>query len=225
MFVVSATWKKAYPDAFIGVLALKDVVNPRQHPTLDRRKQALEAELRARFAGFDRPSLRALPVLGAYHAYYKRFKKTYHVQLQLESILFKGKTIPRVAALVEAMFMAELDDQILTAGHDLDVLQLPARVDVAAGGETYIGMNGQRRQLTAGDMFIADAAGIMSSVLHGPDQRTRITAATTRALFTAYAPPGIMETIVLAHLQNIRTNVLLFAPEAQAELMAVYGAG
>jgi hypothetical protein len=43
-----------------------------------------------------------------YHDYYKRFKKTYHILLQLESIVFKNKSIPKVSSLVEAMFMAEL---------------------------------------------------------------------------------------------------------------------
>ena len=73
----------------------------------------------------DRPALLSHPVLQAYDAYYRQFKKTYHVQLQLESILFKGKSIPSVAALVEAMFMAEMNDLLLTAGHDLDALHLP----------------------------------------------------------------------------------------------------
>jgi hypothetical protein len=34
-------------------------------------------------------------------------------------VALKGKAIPRQAALVEAMFMAELENLILTAGHDL----------------------------------------------------------------------------------------------------------
>ena len=91
------------------------------------RRNRLESQLRERFAGQTRGDLDQLPVLQAYAAYYKRFKKTYHVQLQLESIAFKGKPIPSVAALVEAMFMAEVKNMLLTAGHDLDALQLPAR--------------------------------------------------------------------------------------------------
>ena len=81
--------------------------------------------------------MEAIPSLQVYDAYYKRFKKTYHVQLQLESIAFKGKSIPSVAALVEAMFMAEVKNMLLTAGHDLDTLQLPARLDVTKGDEVY----------------------------------------------------------------------------------------
>jgi DNA/RNA-binding domain of Phe-tRNA-synthetase-like protein len=243
MLIVTEKWKQAYPGAFVGVLAMNHVVNPPKHAALDERKAALEAELRAKYAAFDRPALRALPVLQAYHTYYKRFKKTYHVQLQLESVVHKGKSIPQVAALVEAMFMAELEDQMLTAGHDLDVVQTPVRIDVADGSGTaggngtaegsgtafgsgeYVRINGRSQQLAAGDMFIADTVGVLSSVVHGPDQRTQITEATIRVLFTVYAPPGIGETAVHTHLQTIQHNVNLFAPQAEVEVTAVYGAG
>ncbi len=107
LFQVSPAWASAYPDACVGVLAVRDAANPPHHPELEKQKAALEGELRARWAGQDRRALEQLPVLQAYNAYYRRFKKSYHVQLQLESIAFKGKALPSVAALVEAMFMAD----------------------------------------------------------------------------------------------------------------------
>ncbi len=64
----------------------------------------------------------ALPGWGplpAYASYYRAFDKTYHVLGQLKSVAVKGKAIPSVAALVEAMFIAELHNGLLTAGHDL----------------------------------------------------------------------------------------------------------
>ena len=133
LFTVSDAWKTAYPNAAIGILVMHDVLNPEQHPALDERKKALETELRSRYAGYDRNRIKAIPTIQAYNAYYKRFKKTYHVQLQLESVLLKGKSIPRAGALVEAMFMAELEDMLLTAGHDLKAVQMPVGVDVADG--------------------------------------------------------------------------------------------
>jgi len=222
MFIVSETWKTAYPGAAVGVLAMRNVTNPPQHPALDQRKEELENRLRARFSEYDRAALRALPTLQAYHTYYKRFKKTYHVQLQLESVVFKGKPIPRGATLVEAMFMAELKNLLLTAGHNLDVLDTPARIDIADGTERYVRINGQEQDLKAGDMMIADARGVMSSVLYGPDQRTRITPETRGVFFTVYAPPGIDEEAVREHLGDIRDNVTLFAPDAKVELLEVH---
>jgi DNA/RNA-binding domain of Phe-tRNA-synthetase-like protein len=220
LFTTSQTWKETYPGAFAGVLAMRDVANPERHPALDAVKADLESQVRSRFA--DMQELRALPPLPAYKTYYKRFKKTYHVQMQLESVAFKGKSIPRVAALVEAMFTAELKNLLLTAGHDLDVVQPPVRLDVATGVEEYVRIDGQGQTLKAGDMFIADTQGVLSSVIYGPDQRTQIRPTTQRALFTVYAPPGIEEQAVYQHLRDIEAYVRLIAGQADTELLAVY---
>ena len=222
MFIVSESWKEAYPGAAVGILAMGHVASPKHHPTLDREKEQLENELRSRFGSLDRAGLKALPVIQAYNSYYKRFKKTYHVLLQLESVVLKGKSIPRVAELVEAMFMAELKNLLLTAGHDLEVLKPPVRIDVADGSENYLRINGQEQTPQPMDMLIADAQGVISTVLYGPDRRTRITSKTERVFFTVYAPPGIGERGVYEHLQDIQANVLLIAPEATIELMEVY---
>jgi DNA/RNA-binding domain of Phe-tRNA-synthetase-like protein len=202
---------------------MRNVVNPEGHAALDKRKEELENQLRSRFSDCDRAALKALPTLQAYNDYYRRYKKTYHVQLQLESVVFKGKAIPRVAALVEAMFMAELKNLLLTAGHDLEAVQRPVKLDVAEGSERYVRLNGEEKELTPGDMMIADAQGVISCVLYGPDHRTRIIPETRQVLFTVYAPPGIGEQAVYDHLRDIQANVLLVAPEADVELLKVYG--
>ena len=221
-FTVSEAWKTAYPKAAAGILVMRGVVNPSRHAALDGRKAELENQLRSRFSGGDRVALRALPPIQAYNAYYRRFKKTYHVQLQLESVALKGKPIPRVSALVEAMFMAELKNKLLTAGHDGDTLRAPLRLDVARGDERYVMLNGQEQTLKAGDMFMADAEGVTSSVIYGPDQRTRLTPDTRRVLFAVYAPPGIEHATVHQHLEDIQANVRVIAPGAAVELLKVY---
>lgn len=224
MFSSTPEWKTAFPGAQAGVLALRQVSNPPAAPALEARKQALEEALRARFAGQDRQAILVLPAVQANAAYYRRFGKTYHVQLQLESIAFKGKAIPSVAALVEAMFVAEIQNQLLTAGHDLDALQLPLRLDVSRGGETYTLMRGQEQPLKPGDMYIADGQGIISSILYGPDARTAIRPETQNALFMVYAPPGIAPQSVQDHLDGILANVRLFAPGAVVALNQVFAA-
>ena len=183
MFQVSNLWKATYPNAHAGVLVMREVINPPHHAELEKRKSALEEELRSRFAGQDRAALLSHPILQAYDAYYRQFKKTYHVQLQLESILFKGKSIPSVAALVEAMFMAEVDTMLLTAGHDLDALHLPLTLDAAQGTESYTLLRGELQIPKANDMMIRDGEGIISSIIYGPDQRTQITVQTRECNF------------------------------------------
>src|SRR5512133_1358049 len=174
MFELTPSWKSSFPDAHAGVLAMRDVTNPAQHPELEKRKLELEEQLRAQFSGQDRATMSSNPILQAYNNYYKRFKKSYHVQLQLESTAWKGKSIPSVSALVESMFMAEMKNMLLTAGHDLDVLQLPLILDVSKGTESYTLLRGDRQVLKPGDMFISDQSGVISSIIYGPDRRTQI---------------------------------------------------
>lgn len=222
MFDVTPAWRAAYPEAHAGVLVMRAVSNPSHHPELESQKAALEEQLRAQFSRQDRAMIASHPVLQAYGEYYRRFKKTYHIQLQLESIVLKGKAIPSGAALVEAMFMAEMKDLLLTAGHDLDALHLPLSLDVASGSERYTLLRGEEQDLKPGDMMISDRNSVISSILYGPDQRTQINPRTRNVVFTVYAPPGIEEQTVAGHLQHIQKNVMVFAPQTQVELLKVY---
>ena len=224
MFEVTTAWKSAFRDAHVGVLVMRSAANPAQHPELEKCKAELEEQLRAEFSGQDRAVLSSHPVFQAYNAYYKRFKKSYHVQLQLESIAWKGKSIPSVSTLVEAMFMAEMKNMLLTAGHDFDVLSLPLTLDVSRGTEHYTLMRGQEQALKPDDMFISDQNGVISSIIYGPDQRSQITSNTHHVVFTIYAPGGIHAQTVEQHLHDIKGYVALISPQADVEMLTVYGA-
>ena len=206
---VTDSWRRAFPGAVVGALAMRGVSNPEHSRALEAAKRQLEQQLRAGESDAD-----AEPVLRAYVDYYRARGKTYHVRAQRESVALKRKPIPRRAALVEAMFMAELANLVLTAGHDLDALRAPLRADVTADGDRYVLLSGAEAVLERGDMMMTDAAGIVSSVLRGPDQRTRITPATRSVLFAVYAPSGVGEHVVHSHLERVRANVELVAPGA-----------
>jgi DNA/RNA-binding domain of Phe-tRNA-synthetase-like protein len=223
MFKVTENWRAAYPNAHAGILAMHHVENPATHPELENTKRALENRLRAQFAALDIHALDTFGPIPAYIAYYKPFNKTYHVQGQLASIIFKDKSIPSVNALVEAMFIAELKNGLLTAGHDLDHLQLPVTLSAASGAERYTLLRGQEQTSKAGDMLMADQAGVISSIIYGPDQRTQISAATRNVFYAVYAPAGIDPQAVQAHLEDIRNLVLLFSPQATVPVLQVFG--
>lgn len=224
MLVVSEEWKAAYPGATAGLLVMRGLCNPARHPALEARRMQVEEALRGRFGGMERAQLVATAPLDAYSVYFKRFRKTYPVQLQLESIVFKDRHIPNFSALVTAMFTAELKNQLLTAGHDFDSLQLPVTLRVADGTESFTLITGAEQGLKAGDMYMSDTAGIISVVVYGPDERTCITPDTRNAVFTVYAPPGVDPAAVQAHLKDIQDNVLLVAPDATLERLEAYQA-
>jgi DNA/RNA-binding domain of Phe-tRNA-synthetase-like protein len=224
--VVAQTWRDTYPGASVGILTLHDVANQGSCAALDDRKAWLESSLRRRFEGQGRDGIKALPTIRAYAAYYKQFRKTYHVQLQLESVALKGRPIANESPglprpLVEAMFVTELDHLLLTAGHDLDLVAPPLALGVADGTESYVRINGEQQVLAKGDMVISDALSVLSSIIHGPDRRTMLRPETRNAIFTVYAPEGIEVQAVEAHLQALRDSVRLIAPQARVGILEV----
>ncbi len=213
---VDPSWREAHPGATVGLIAMRGVTNPASNDRLNDLASPLETDVRSRLGSADRETIRAIPPLPAYAAYYKRWGQRYHVAMQLESVAQKGKALPRVAALVEAMFIAELRNLLLTAGHDLDALELPVRLTVGTG-EPFIAPNGQETTVKPGDMVIADARGrVLSAIITGPSDVARIGPETTAALFYAYAPPGVDSGLVDAHLDEIERNVRLISPEAKS---------
>ena len=221
MITLSPKWMTKMPQASVGLLVLKGAPNLSDHAELKITKGKLEQELRDRFGNMDRKSLREEPVMAAYDAFYRQFRKSYHVQLQLESVVFKEKPIFSPTALVASMFMAELKTGLLTAAHDLSLLQIPLLADIAEGGETYQRLDGSQQELKAGDLYIKDQQGILSSVVYGPDQRTQIQPETSQAAFTTYGPPGISPAQIEEQLEILEGYVRLFAPDAKRDLLVV----
>ena len=215
MFEATDRWREAFLGASVGALIMKNASNPANHPELDSRMSAVESEIRKNYSEGGRSAIRALPAIQAYTAHYKKFKKTYHVQLQIESIALKGRSLPRISTLVSAMFAAELKNHLLTAGHDVATLQNPVTLDVSTGDEKYTMMSGKEQTLSPGDMFIADAQGVMSSIIYGPDDRTTITSDTRDVLFVVYGLEGISAQQITSHLEDIRDFVNLVSLDAE----------
>ena len=215
---VTHDWASAHPGARQGLLEISGVDNRAAAPSLRDRKRELEESLRERYKGFTRAQFVATPVLESYVRYYKRFNKTYHVLLQLESIVSKGKTLPAVSPLVDANFAAELETLVLTAGHDAARLQTPLAIDVSRAADSMTQMGGPTKSLPAGDMVMRDAAGaVCCSILYGQDNRSPISADTTHVLYVAYAPAGIRDEDVQRQLDGILGHVRTFAPGCSVE--------
>jgi DNA/RNA-binding domain of Phe-tRNA-synthetase-like protein len=219
MLLISATdeWRSVHPGAVIGLLELSGVENLHSSPQLDERKRDTEALLRERYHGFARQDFLALPVLSAYDRYYKRFNKTYHVQLQVESIVLKGKNLPNVSPLVDANFIAEVETLVLTAGHDAAKLQGAISIDVSREGDQITQMQGASKVIRAGDMIMRDAHGVCCSILYGQDNRSPISSETSRVLYVAYVPAGVPVETVEAQMGRIEEHIRLFSPKCVVE--------
>ncbi|HWR08367.1 phenylalanine--tRNA ligase beta subunit-related protein [Sporomusa sp.] len=220
MLEIAAAWQTVYPGACLGMMVVDKVANPRYNLRLEEKKTKVVQFLQAEFGYSD--LVDQCQSLQPYIRYYKRYKKNYHVLHQLESIIYKGKQLPCAAALVEAMFLAELKNCLLTAGHDLAAIQEPLHLGLAGGHERYTGINGKEQLCKKDDMMLADKHGIISSILGGPDARTSITPCTKQALFVVYGPVGITPTAINNHLHDIFENIKLITAEACITFLEVY---
>jgi DNA/RNA-binding domain of Phe-tRNA-synthetase-like protein len=213
---VSPLVSQQYPGACFGFLAVENDAVPTSSPEFEAAKHALQTDLQKAYPNEE--AIKSDPVIQAYITYYKRFKKSYHVALQLESVALKGKAIPSVSPLVECMFMSELANRLLTAVHDISLLQGNISVNTADGSEVYTTMRGTEQELKSADLYMRDDAGIISSIIYGPDARTQITANSNRVLFTVYAPPGVGSDRVKDHLTWIRECMQLICPEGHISM-------
>lgn len=223
MLKINATdaWKSAHPGAQIGLLEISGVDNSQPAPALDKEKRAIEEQLREKYKDFSREDFLALPVMEAYHRYYRKFGYTYHVLLQLESVALKGKSLPNVSPLVDANFAAELETLILTAGHDVTQLEAPIQIDVAREGDEITQMNGKRKDVPVGDMLMRDANGVACTILRGQDNRSPISKATTHVLYVSYVPGGVTEEQVRAQLGAMEKHARLIAPDCVLEQSSI----
>lgn len=221
MVKVLESLKEMYPEASIGFLIIKNLKNDKGNVELKNKKDALENSLRNKYKDYSRTDFKNLENIKVYNQYYKKFKKTYHVLMQLESIVTKGRSLPNVDSLVEAMFMAEVKNQLLTAGHDIAKLKSPIEVNVSKGDEEYILMNGKKQMCAEKDMYMKDSEGIISSIIYGPDDRTKIDLNTTEALYIVYGPEGISKKAIKQHLQDIVENVSLVSKDCIVEKLEV----
>lgn len=220
MLTITGTeeWKSAHPGAVVGLLEISGVVGNRaSFSTLDDRKCEVESRLRAMYKDFSRQDFVSIPAMAAYQKYYKKFSKTYHVLLQLESIVLKGKSLPNVSPLVDANFAAEVETLALTAGHDVSRLIPPIVMDVARDGDQFTQMGGAVKNILVGDMVMRDAQGLCCSIIHGQDDRSPITPETTHVLYVVYAPREVPVEAVQAQLQKIEEHIRLFSPKAVTE--------
>jgi DNA/RNA-binding domain of Phe-tRNA-synthetase-like protein len=222
MIKISTNWQQSHPGAALGVLTIRKIKAHGKSKSLEDKRTSLENQLCERYQGMRRADLLQVPEIAAYATYYKRFKKTYHLLLQLESIVLKNKQIPKGVPLIQAMFMAELNSLLLTAGHDLDCLQGSIKLDSASGEEVYTLLRGDKVTCKSGDMITSDSQGVFCSVIYGQDLRTRITNDTQNILYVVYVPPGIKTEVIENHLLDLEQNVRLITPRAETEFRNIY---
>ncbi len=222
MLRITGKFRTLYPNARMGLILVENIDGTSDVSGLEKAKRQLTYKIREKYGSYTKQDLKEESPIREYMNYYRSFKKTYHVLHQLESVAKKGKEIPSTIPLVSAMFMAELKNLLLTAGHDWDKINGDLTLDIGQGNEIYTAINQEEKKVTEQDMFLKDDSGVISSVIAGPDHRTRITEKTRNALFSIYAPEGIDSEPIMNHLKDIYYFIRLFSPNTFINSMDIH---
>ena len=205
MLRITPLAKNIYPKAKFGLMTVSGIPPTTERPTMNRIIDTEIEQIRSKYPDYQRQTALATEPLCYYASYYKRYKKSYPVLGQLESVLLKDKSIPPVGAPIESMFLAEIKNLLLTAGHDLDLIKGTLTIHVATECINYTGLSGKEQQLVNHDLYLSDEVGVLSSVLNGPDERTKITESTRNACYFVYGVEGVTESLIQEHLKTIFT--------------------
>jgi DNA/RNA-binding domain of Phe-tRNA-synthetase-like protein len=220
MLTIDDNVRAFYPGAKMGILAVKDV-SYSSFMTEQEIEEFLDY-LCQKYAHLERKELKELYPISAYISYYKKFGSNYHLLAQLESVIKGKKTANYDSGLLQAMFLSEMDDMLLTAGHDLTKLHLPLQLKTATGDEGYQSISGKEVSTVKGDLMLADSNGPVSSILKGPDFSSRITLTTSEVIFSVYAPPGIDEGYIEGTLQKLEKRIRAIASSSRTELLQIF---
>ncbi len=220
MFTIDNHVEDIFPGTKAGILIMKNI-------SVNRFVEASEItssldEMRRRYGHLNRKELKKLYPIRAYTNYYKKFKCSYPVIAQLESVLKGRKTPHTEPGLLQAMFLSELESMLLTAGHDLSKLQLPLQLKIASGNENYRSISGREVTAVEGDLAICDGMSVISSIMRGPDFKSRITSSTTEVLFTIYAPPGIEKDYIETDLRKLEERIKAFSSSSVRTNLQVF---
>ena len=161
-----------------------------------------------------------MPPIDSYVAYYKRFGYTYHVLSQFESVVGE-RNFPRGLC----WFRVHVHGG--TQEHAFDRRARHAKACAAVLHKSRYGRGKlycHRRQTGKECAGRHDDRrfGIRdSSILRGPDDKSRIDSDTKSALFTVYAPKGIGEESIMSHLDDLYTYIRLFSAQAAASCVKI----
>ena len=178
----------------------------------DELKERELAALRREMAGYDRKAVFGEDL---YVRYFKKYKKTYPVQQQLESYLLKGRSFPSGDPISEAAFLTELCTRALLGVHDVERICGRAELFCPTEKIPFPGMRGGETHCYPGDVTGRDGEGIIFSLIAGPDGRTCIRSDSTHVLYLVFGVPGVSPADIASLQERLTGYVRILAPEAE----------
>lgn len=225
MLKISDTVKELYPQIKFGIMVVQKNDDSENREDFKYVEQTELSKLKEQNKDYERKNFVKTEPACYYRKYYKKFNKTYPVLLQMESLLFKNSKIPDAGPFIEPMFLAEVKNLILTAGHDFEKIKFPLQIDAANGGEVFTGISNFNQTLVKDDLFLSDNKGVLSSIMNGPDYHTRISSNTKKVMYFVYGMEGLEEYQIMQHMKQIENYIKIYSPSSETTFMKLFSCG
>lgn len=183
----------------------------------DAFRALVEAELAVlpgRYENYDR---KAVFAENPWFRFFKKFKKTYPVMLQFESVAFKGRPFPMDNPVTAVPFLLEVTTHVLSGTHDVTSIEGPVELYLSTDKTPFTGRRGEELHTYPGDFCARDRAGIIFSEIAGTDERTCARADSRHVFYPVFGTPDLPESAIAEALDRLEAIVRVLAPEARTE--------
>lgn len=208
-FTISPAIKEQYPSVSVGVAIIKGVLVQKSSPELDQAKRAMVVQL----SGLTTEAFAEFPEVKSYRQLYKAMGVDWHSRRPSPEALLRritqGKALYTINTAVDAANLAVLEHKISVGVFNLSALQLPAKLDIAQGGEQILLLGDEApTALKAGEVAYFDQAGAYNLDYNYRDsQRTMVTETTHDILINVDGIFDITEEQVAETLATVITNI------------------
>lgn len=168
--------------------------------------------LREKYAEYDR---KAVFGENPYFRFFKKFRKTYPVMMQFESVLLKGRPFPEFNPVAEVAFLMELVTHVLSGAHDVDRISGSVKLYCATEKEEFPGLRGTPFHTYPGDFCGRDDKGIIFSFIAGADDRTCARLGSTHVFYPLFGTPDLPVDLLEEAMEVLVRYVKVLAPEAE----------
>jgi len=168
--------------------------------------------LRETYMEYDRKTVFGV---NPYVRFFKKFKKTYPVMMQFESVMFKGRPFPDYNPVAEVPFLMEIVSHVLSGTHDVDQIRGTVELYSATAKEEFPGMRGVPFHTYPGDFCGRDEEGIIFSFIAGADERTCARLDSRHVIYPVFGTPDLPVSVIRDAMDHLIRYIRVLAPDAQ----------
>lgn len=153
-----------------------------------------------------------------YFRYFRKFKKTSPVMMQVESFLLKGRPFPEGRYTNAVAFLTELKTRCLLGSHDAEMIEGDLVIYTESEKTSFPSIHGGEAHSYPGDVTCKDDISIVVSMIAGADERTCLKEDSRHILYFAFGTPGMETETVQGYLDQVEEYVKVLAPSARTEM-------